>query len=82
MDQRLESFNKNTFDLLARNYPKLEVYAYDIQNELLVKAGNGMRCADNSHWVRVYGDDPFVIKEFTYESKYVQKRMEINDYNE
>ena len=30
MNQRLESFIKNTFDLLARDYPRLKVYAYDV----------------------------------------------------
>ena len=30
MDQRLESFIKNTFELIASKYPKLEVYAFDV----------------------------------------------------
>ena len=55
MDQRLESFIKNTFDLLARSYPRLEVYAYDVANELFLNDGGGMRPADNSNWARIYG---------------------------
>ena len=84
MDQRLESFIKNTFELLASNYPKLEVYAYDVANELFLNDGGGMRGGDNSHWVRVYGDDSFVIKAFTYARKYAPKgcKLFINDYNE
>ena len=84
MDQRLESFIKNTFNLIATNYPKLEVYAYDVANELFLNDGGGMRGADNSHWVRVYGDDSFVIKAFTYARKYAPKgcKLFINDYNE
>ena len=30
MDQRLENFIKNTFALLAKDYPHLTVYAYDV----------------------------------------------------
>ena len=84
MDQRLESFIKNTFDLLARSYPKLEVYAYDVANELFLNDGGGMRPADNSNWARIYGDDSFVIKAFTYARKYAPKgcKLFINDYNE
>ena len=84
MDQRLESFIKNTFDILAKDYPNLEVYSYDIANELFLNDGGGMRGADNSHWVRVYGDDSFVIKAFTYARKYAPKgcKLYLNDYNE
>ena len=39
MDQRLESFIKNTFDLLAKNFPKLEIYAYDVVNEIFINDG-------------------------------------------
>ena len=58
----MESFIKNTFELLVNNYPKLEVYANDFANELFVNDGGGICGADNSNWIRVYGDDSFVIK--------------------
>ena len=77
MDQRLESFIKNTFDLLRTQYPNLEVYAYDVANELFLNDGGGMRDAGNSHWVRVYGDDSFVIKAFTYARKYAPKNCKL-----
>ena len=84
MDKRLESFIKNTFDLIARSYPNLEVYSYDVANELFLNDGGGMRPADNSNWVRIYGDDSFVIKAFTYARKYAPKgcKLFLNDYNE
>ena len=84
MDKRLESFIKNTFDLIARSYPKLEIYAYDVANELFLNDGGGMRPADNSNWVKIYGDDSFVIKAFTYARKYAPKgcKLFLNDYNE
>lgn len=84
MNQRLESFIKNTFELLAKNYPNLEVYSYDVCNELFVNDGGGMRPAGNSKWVQVYGDDSFVMNAFTYARKYAPKgcKLVLNDYNE
>ena len=84
MNQRLESFIKNTFELLAKQYPKLTVYAYDVANELFLNDGNGMRGADNSNWMKVYGDDSFVINAFTYARKYAPSgcKLFLNDYNE
>ena len=84
MNQRLESFIKNTFDLLKKNYPNLKVYSYDVCNELFVNDGGGMRPAGNSKWVQVYGDDSFVINAFTYARKYAPAdcKLVLNDYNE
>lgn len=84
MNQRLENFIKNTFQQLAQKYPKLNVYAYDVANELFLNDGGGMRPAGNSKWVQVYGDDSFVINAFTYARKYAPSgcKLFLNDYNE
>ena len=84
MNQRLESFIKNTFEKLAKEYPKLEVYSYDVANELFVNDGGGMRPAGNSRWVQVYGNDEFVMNAFTYARKYAPSgcKLYLNDYNE
>ena len=84
MNQRLESLIKNTFALLKSDYPYLNVYAYDVCNELFVNNGGGMRPASNSKWMQVYGDDSFVINAFTYARKYAPSgcKLFINDYNE
>ena len=84
INQRLESFIKNTFELLAKQYPNLKVYSYDVCNELFVNDGGGMRPAGNSKWVQVYGDDSFVINAFTYARKYAPAdcKLVLNDYNE
>ncbi len=84
MDQRLESFIKNTFEAIATEYPNLDLYAYDVCNELFLNDGGGMRGADNSGWMKVYGDDSFVIKAFEYARKYAPEgcKLYINDYNE
>ncbi len=84
MDQRLESMIKNTFEAIKTQYPKLNLYAYDVCNELFLNDGGGMRPASNSNWVRIYGDDSFVIKAFQYARKYAPAgcKLYINDYNE
>ena len=89
MDQRLESMIKNTFEALKTQYPKLNVYSYDVCNELFKNDGGGMRPAGNpsnagSYWVQVYGDDSFVINAFKYARKYAPSgcKLYINDYNE
>ena len=84
MNKRLESLIKNTFELLAKDFPKLNVYAYDVCNELFVNNGGGLRPASNSKWMQVYGDDSFIINAFTYARKYAPKgcKLFINDYNE
>ena len=84
MDQRLESLIKNTFELLAKKFPKLEIYACDVLYELFTNDGGAMRGADNSNWAKVYSDDSFVIKAFIYARKYAPKgcKLFISDYNE
>ncbi|WP_024860744.1 glycoside hydrolase family 11 protein [Ruminococcus flavefaciens] len=89
MDQRLESMIKNTFAALKSEYPNLDVYAYDVCNELFVNDGGGMRPAGNSGsggstWVQIYGDDSFVLNAFKYARKYAPAgcKLYLNDYNE
>ncbi len=89
MNQRLESFIKNTFDAIATQYPKLDLYAYDVCNELFLNNGGGLRPAGGppgSHWAAVYGEnnDEFIINAFTYARKYAPAgcKLYINDYNE
>ncbi len=84
MNQRLENFIKNTFDALAAQFPNLEIYAYDVCNELFLNDGGGMRGSDQSGWMKVYSDDSFVINAFTYARKYAPEgcKLYINDYNE
>ena len=84
MDQRLESFIKNTFELIKKDFPSLEVYAYDVCNELFLNDGGGLRPASNSNWIKVYGDDSFVVDAFRYARKYAPSgcKLYLNDYNE
>ncbi|SDA11210.1 arabinoxylan arabinofuranohydrolase [Ruminococcus sp. YE71] len=94
MDQRMESYIKNMFNAYATQYPSVNLYAYDVCNEVIydgtAKTG-GLRPTNNtegrdgsSAWVRVYGNNSFVEKAFTYAKRYAPKgcKLYYNDYNE
>ncbi len=92
MDQRIESFIKNTFAALKAQYPNLNLYAYDVANELFLNDGGGMRGVNAtsnsaaSNWARIYGEenDEFVYTAFRAARKYAPAdcKLYINDYNE
>jgi endo-1,4-beta-xylanase len=89
MDQRMESYIKNMFAIIKNNYPKLNLYAYDVVNEAASESG-GPRTAGTdagggqSMWVQVYKDNSFIEKAFIYARKYAPANTKLfyNDYNE
>lgn len=94
MEQRMESYIKNMFDMYATQYPNLDLYAYDVCNEVIndgtarqggLRPTNGTNGENGSSaWVRVYGDNSFVESAFTYARRYAPKTCKLfyNDYNE
>ena len=85
MDQRMESYIKNMFAAYKTQYPSLDLYAYDVCNEIIddgTASQGGVR--SNSPWVQVYGNNSFVEKAFTYARKYAPSTCKLyyNDYNE
>ncbi len=97
MDKRMESYIKNMFALIKKQYPSVNLYAYDVANECISDDSN--RTANNggarepgdsytesgkSGWVQVYGSNAFVEKAFTYARKYAPEGCALyyNDYNE
>ena len=84
MNQRLENFIKNTFELFKRDYPNLEIYAYDVCNEVFQGGGGGLRPASESKWMQIYGSDEYIVNAFTYARKYAPSgcKLYINDFNE
>jgi arabinoxylan arabinofuranohydrolase len=94
MDQRMESYIKNMFNAYATQYPDLDLYAYDVCNEVIndgTASQGGLRPTNgtegqngSSAWVRVYGNNSFVEKAFTYARKYAPEGCKLfyNDYNE
>ena len=97
MDQRLESYIKNVFDLYQTQYPTLDLFAYDICNECVSddanrtanyggarEPGDNNQSGGKSAYVQVYGSNVFVEKAFTYARKYAPSTCKLyyNDYNE
>jgi GH35 family endo-1,4-beta-xylanase len=86
MNQRLESYIKNLFELYKTQYPNAYIYAYDVTNEAFDGSGNmrpagfdhngaggqGASSAGNSPWQAVYGAQSadWIKNAFTYARKY------------
>jgi arabinoxylan arabinofuranohydrolase len=77
--------------MFSREYPNLDLYAYDVCNEVINdgtanQGGKRDPGINNgrSPWVQVYGSNGFVEKAFTYARKYAPKTCKLyyNDYNE
>lgn len=90
MDKRMESYIKNMFAAFATQYPQLNLYSYDVCNEVIndgTASQGGLRPTSgngSSKWVQVYGNNSFVEKAFTYARKYAPEGCQLfyNDYNE
>ncbi|MBQ7003425.1 MAG: endo-1,4-beta-xylanase [Oscillospiraceae bacterium] len=97
MNARMESYIKNLFALIEEQYPELDLYAYDVVNEVVSddanrtanyggarEAGDANVTSGTSAWVSVYGDNSFVEKAFTYARQYAPSDCKLfyNDYNE
>lgn len=90
MDQRLENYIKNVFELVTKSYPNLNIYAWDVVNEAFNEDGSMRRAGDNnmspgnSYWMEIYGSDEFIYNAFKYSRKYAPKNCKLyyNDYNE
>ena len=89
MEKRLESYIKNMFAAYKTQYPNLDLYAYDVCNEVIADgSSNGIRQGGTgngqSKWVSVYGDNSWVILAFKYARQYAPKNCKLfyNDYNE
>jgi len=82
MNQRMESYIKNLLELIKREYPTLNLYAYDVVNEIFLdngsaRSGGGIGTdataqngTDNSPWVQIYGNNSFADSAFVYARKH------------
>lgn len=90
MLQRLENYIKNVFAALAKEYPNLEFYAYDVVNECYLDDGSARQGGANngsqqtSPWVQIFGDNSFIEPAFEFARKYAPEgcKLYYNDYNE
>jgi len=90
MTARMENYIKNLMGALAEQYPDLNIYAWDVVNEAWKDDGTPRDPGSNnekeglSAWVRIYGDNSFIEKAFTFARKYAPEGTKLfyNDYNE
>jgi GH35 family endo-1,4-beta-xylanase len=68
MNRRMESYIKNILQLIKQEFPNLNLYAYDVVNEIFldngsarlpggIAAGSGSNNTDSSPWVQIYGNN-------------------------
>ncbi len=90
MTKRLENYIQIVMDTLAKDYPDVEFYAWDVVNEAASDAGTIRDAGSNnavngqSAWVKVYGDQSYIPLAFEFARKYAPAGCKLfyNDYNE
>ncbi|MBE6852383.1 MAG: glycoside hydrolase [Ruminococcus sp.] len=90
MTQRMENYIKNVMETLEKEYPDLNIYAWDVVNEAWEDNGSPRQAGSNnvqsgqSAWVKVYGDNSFIDYAFKFARKYAPEGtlLYYNDYNE
>ncbi len=90
MIERMENYIKNLFDLVKKEYPTVDFYAWDVVNEAWTDDGKPRTPGSNnqsngsSAWVKVFGDNSFIEYAFKYAKQYAPENCKLyyNDYNE
>ena len=90
MIKRMENYIKNLMELIAKEYPTVNFYSWDVVNEAWTDggtprtAGSNNTTSGNSAWVQVFGDNSFIDYAFEFARKYAPKgcKLYYNDYNE
>ena len=90
MLQRMEDYIKNLMELIAKEYPTVNFYAWDVVNEAWLDDGSYRKPGvydedrDSSGWVKVFGDNSFIKYAFQFARKYAPKgcKLYYNDFNE
>nr|ADD82899.1 xylanase precursor [uncultured bacterium] len=90
MNKRMESYIKNIFNLIKTEFKDLNLYAYDVVNEMFLDSGkprdpgDPSTNSDQSTWVKIYGNNSFADSAFVYARKYAPADCKLfyNDFNE
>ena len=87
MLKRMENYIKNVFEMMKKDYSKVNFYAWDVVNEAWEDDGKPRKAGEGngaSPWVQIFGDNSFIKYAFQYAKKYVMKGCKLfyNDYNE
>ena len=87
MIKRMENYIKNVFEMMKKDYSKVNFYAWDVVNEAWEDDGKPRKPGEGngaSPWVQIFGDNSFIKYAFQFAKKYVMKGCKLfyNDYNE
>lgn len=90
MNQRMESYIKNILELLQKDFPALDLYAYDVVNEIFLDNGSARApgfASNQSPWVQIYNGNAFADTAFVYARKHAattfpNMKLFYNDFNE
>ncbi len=90
MIQRMENYIKNVMNALAKEYPTVNFYSWDVVNEAWLddgsyrKPGTYDQDRNSSGWVQVFGDNSFIEYAFRFARKYAPEgcKLYYNDFNE
>jgi len=89
MLKRMENYIKAVMEALAKDYPNVNFYCWDVVNEAFLDdgsyrpAGSTNEDSVNSPWIKTIGED-YISYAFTYARKYAPSGCKLfyNDYNE
>ena len=93
MNQRMENYIKNLMELIKKDFPNLEIYAWDVVNEAFRDGSGDLRLPGSNNnadtrgtslWMQIYGNNTFIYKAFEYARKYAPAgcKLYYNDFNE
>ena len=90
MIERMENYIKNVMEIIEKEYPTVNFYAWDVVNEAWMEdgkpraAGAYSKGDGSSAWVQIFGDNSFIEYAFQFARKYAPEgcKLYISDYNE
>lgn len=90
MIERMENYIKNVMEIIEKEYPTVNFYAWDVVNEAWMEdgkpraAGAYSKGDGSSAWVQIFGDNSFIEYAFQFARKYAPEgcKLYYNDYNE
>ncbi len=91
MTKRMENYIKGVFEVLAKEYPDVNFYAWDVVNEAWLDGGTPrdggtyeQSNGQDSGWTQIWGDNSFIKDAFRFARQYAPRTTKLyyNDFNE
>ena len=79
---RLENYIREVLTQTEEQYPGV-IVSWDVVNEAIDDSTKWMRSGTQSGWIRVFGDEEFILRAFEYARKYAAEGVLLyyNDYS-